>query len=144
MRVRLARPVDVPTVLAMMDAGCEIEARGFRMQVLGFPCWGFLRDDGVLVGAGGLVEKPPVEPGRRLLEAWFACAPDAAPLMLGIIRLSHLTIRRHCEDAPATVQAFVREGWRPGERIAAALGFGFDRAESDPFLGPVGRWIMRL
>lgn len=143
-RVQLVRPVDPSAVLAMLAAGSELEARVHRVQVLGFPCWGFARGDGLTIAAGGLVPRASEEPGRRLVEAWFACRAEAAPLMLGVLRLSRLTIERHCEDAPATVQAFVREGWRPGQRIVAALGFGFDRAESDPVLGAVERWIMRL
>ncbi|SEK37064.1 hypothetical protein SAMN04515666_101345 [Bosea lupini] len=142
MSLRLARPVDAAAVLAMMDAGCELEARSHRVQVFGFPCFGIVRDDGVTVAAGGFVPRPERTPGEALSEAWFACRPDAAAHMLGIIRLTHLTLRRHCEDGPATVQAFVREGWRPGRRIAAALGFGFDRVESDPQLGCVERWTI--
>lgn len=144
MRVQLARPVDAPAVLAMLDAGCELEARLHRVQVFGFPCWSFVREDGLTVGAGGLIPRPSEEPGRRLVEAWFVCRPEAAPLMRGIIRLSGLTIRRHCDDGPASVQAYVREGWRPGRRIAAALGFGFDRVESDPLLGACERWHKRF
>ncbi len=141
--VHLARPVDAAAVLAMLDAGSDLEARVHRVQVFGFPCFGVVRAcDGLTIAAGGIVPRP-CESGR-LFEAWFACRPEAAPLMLGVLRLSGLTIRRHCEDAPATVQALVREGWRPGQRIVAALGFGFDRAESDPELGSVERWIMRV
>lgn len=142
MRVQLSRPVDAPAVLAMLDAGTDIEARIHRVQVFGFPCWGFVRSsDGMTIAAGGLVPRP-CEDGR-LLEAWFCSRPEAAPLMLGVVRLARLTILKHCEDAPATVQAYVREGWRPGARIVAALGFGFDRTGSVPDIGAAERWIMR-
>jgi hypothetical protein len=142
-RVELVRPADPDQVLAMLAPGSHLEARVCRVQVHGFPCWGFAPPGGRLVAAGGLVPRP-APPGERLIEAWFACWPEAAPAMLGILRLSHLTLRRHCEDAPATVQAFIRKGWRPGRRIAAALGFGFDRVESDPHLGRVERWTARF
>lgn len=143
MRVQLARPVDAPAVLAMLDAGSDIEARIHRVQVFGFPCWGFVRaSDRLTLAAGGLVPRPCAE--GRLLEAWFCSRPEAAADMLGVLRLARLTILKHCEDAPATVQAYVREGWRPGARIAAALGFGFDRTGSVPDIGAAERWIMRV
>ncbi len=75
---------------------------------------------GQYLACAGLI---PVSPHgcRPRFEAWFTCWPDAAPHMLSFVRWAQLTLRETAHDA--TVQARVRPGWRPGEKLAALIGF---------------------
>jgi len=77
--------------------------------------WGYEIGGRILVCCGLI----PV-PAQDCLEAWFACRPEAAPHMLAVARAAQLTLLAGADDA--LVVARVAVGWRPGERLARAVG----------------------
>lgn len=74
------------------------------------------RGDGLCVACGGYFDH-----GDGWMEVWFACRPEAACEMVGIVRAAHWTIRSIAESERVGIFARVRHGWRPGRRIARAL-----------------------
>jgi hypothetical protein len=62
-------------------------------------------------------------------------SPDAVPHLRRLVRLAQLTLDRLAHDRP--VVARVRPGHRPGERMAAMVGFRRVRA------GQAGWWVYR-
>lgn len=55
-------------------------------------------------------------------EAWFACRPEAAREIVGVLRAAHWTLRAVSDDGRVEIFARVAPGWRPGARIARAIG----------------------
>ena len=74
--------------------------------------------DGECVAAGGLSDRAASE-----LEAWFACLPSASRHIVSIVAQTRLTLRLIAETEAVEIRARVALGWRPGQRLAAALGF---------------------
>jgi hypothetical protein len=63
-----------------------------------------------------------VPAGRGALEAWFVASPRAGPRLLAFLRRAQLTFRAIAQDGPVAIRATVAPGWRPGQRVARALG----------------------
>jgi hypothetical protein len=93
--------------------------------------WGAYEGE-TCVACGGLYAR---EGG--VLEAWFACRPDAGQRILAISRKARLTLSIIAETESVEIRAHVAPGWLPGQRLARALGFAL--AES----GVVEVWIRR-
>ncbi len=90
--------------------------------------WGAWRGD-VCVACGGLYAVSDLA-----FEAWFACRPEAARAIGSIARQARLTLSLIVETERVEIFARVAAGWRPGQRLARALGFTLLEA------GPVERW----
>ena len=69
------------------------------------------------VACGGFY---PHEDGR--LEVWFACLPEARKDIGSILRAARLTLRCIGDAEGVKIFARVAKDWRPGARIARALG----------------------
>lgn len=98
--------------------------RGLTLQVLRSLSFAWReRETGRLVAAGGFYPLPPAEPGEEHAETWFLCRPDLGGNMLEFVRLARLTHRRAAEYGPVRLSATVREGHRPGQRLARLLAY---------------------
>mgnify|MGYP000921766891 FL=1 len=107
--------------------------RLFMHQVVRSEIVGFYRAGALEVVVGFLPD-----PARNAVELWMICRPGVAPFLPGLVRLARLTIAR-LTDAGTIVTATVREGHRPGARLAALLGMrkvaaaaGFETWEGKP------------
>ena len=89
--------------------------------------WGAWRGE-MCIACGGLYDQ------GGALEAWFACRPEAGPAIGSIARQARLTLSLIAETERVEIFARVAAGWRPGERLARALGFTLLEA------GSVERW----
>lgn len=99
--------------------------------------WGLFCGD-LCIACMGLLPAPAAKDGTPRLEAWFLARPIAAKHMLGITRLAQLTAEVTSEDGPIEIFAHVADGHRPGERLAAAIGFRREAVQ-----GGYGLWIWR-
>lgn len=87
------------------------------------------------VAAGGLYSHLSSSSVGRL-EAWFACRPEASSHMVSLAKQARLTLRLIADAEHVEIFARVAQGWKPGQRLARALGFQLKEA------GPVERWVL--
>jgi hypothetical protein len=87
--------------------------------------FGYWTPDPKCVACAGLYDH-----GNGRLEAWFACLPEAASEMVGIVRAARLTLAAVADAETVKIFARVKAGWRPGARIAKALSMRLARVEA--------------
>lgn len=97
-----------------LDAGAVA-----RANKAGGRSWGYRTKEGTCIACAGLCET--TIGGRSVLEAWFACRPEAAAHLIAFVRAAQLTLEIAGDDRP--IVGFVAQGHRPGQRLARLAGF---------------------
>lgn len=97
------------------------QSKGMLLQLLGSLTVAF-REGPDLVAAAGFFPLPPEESGEELAEIWLACRPELARNLTAFVKLARLTCLRASQDGTVRLRAFVREGHRPGQRLAVLVG----------------------
>lgn len=77
--------------------------------------------DRVLVVLGFWKLEPERE-AETLFELWFVVDPEAWRWAVPMVRLVRLTLQRLAETQAVRIRAHVREGHRPGQRLARLVG----------------------
>lgn len=135
--VKLRRPAPLADLAAMLAYGFGAGAtakvgvyEAAARHIVATRSWGAWEGD-LCLACGGLFAA-----GDGVLEAWFACRPEAGRRMRGIAREARLTLALIADAERVEIFARVARDWRSGQRIARAVGFELLEA------GPVERWGM--
>jgi hypothetical protein len=112
-----------------------------RIQATRGRSWAYRTPEGTCIACAGLFALPTLEDAPRRLEAWFACRRQARHHMPALLRATQLTLSAAVDDgniegSKIEVLARVNADWRPGQRIARALGFKLLSVE-----GGVETWV---
>lgn len=122
---------------AMIAESLPVIARARRMkpwmrraavfQILQSDTVAFHDQAGRLVAVAGFFPLP-AEGKFEVSEVWFACMPAMGRDLLSFVKLARLTCARMAEHGSVKLRALVREGHRPGARLAVLCGFALVEA----------------
>lgn len=138
MTLRICTPVPLDQLVALMTLHPPVKPRarhvlqsaailqGARSETIGFYEEVVEQDGrkrpGALVAAVTLYPLDPEIVGEDLRELSFACRPQAAAHLTGIIHHARLTRTHLAQDARLRIRATVAKGHEPGRRLARLIG----------------------
>ncbi len=113
--------IDVIDLYARHGVLRRLALKVAMVQVFKSETFAFYRADGLCLAVIGFC---PIEGagGEDEFELWFVTRPEIEPSLVRFIRIARLTLRKVADTTGLRILAIVRQGHRPGQRLAKMVG----------------------